>query len=303
MQLTNLLWLGAALGAAAHPSGHAHNHRAFHDAKGKRDIAFYKAEHKQTIAPAPTTSSPPPAKTSVYSSKYAAAASDAGSDLKVSKGDASSASKGTSVFKPFCNGKTSKRATAAEIAYTGNTGAAGDWGCNMMLVDESVADEYTYTSVYKNYGSVDHQVTCFNKIGPEGLINGFFGFSAVDFTLAPGEEQIVAFDKNTQGACAFAPHSIPKTGHGSWAGVWVEFDFENSSNGGWSGADCSSLVAQAADMDVPGCQVCHSGTCSTIFPGGTADNGYIKGMEAEDGVGLNIAPGKARLAVKVGFTS
>ncbi|KAK1763118.1 hypothetical protein QBC33DRAFT_249818 [Phialemonium atrogriseum] len=296
MQLTNLVWLAAALGVAAHPSGHAHQHRSFHAANDKRGLAFYKAEHRHPVkvaAPASTTA-PPPVSTPSHSSSYAAAAS--------SLSDASVSDSSASAYKPFCNGLTSKRATAAEIAYTGNTGVAGQWGCNIMLVDQSVADKYKYTSVYTNRGSQSHQVTCFNKIGPEGLINGFFGFSAVTFNLAPGEQQVVAFDSNTQGACAFHAGSLPKTNYGEWAGSWVEFDFENTSNGGWSGADCSSLVAQAAGLDVPGCQVCSSGTCSTIYPGGRADNAYIKGMEADDGVGLNIAPGTARLSVTVGFS-
>lgn len=294
MQLSTLLWLAASLGATAHPSGHAHNHRAFHAANDKRALAFYKAEHKQVTA-APTSTSAAPATTSTYSSKYAGIsdASNAAGDLGASV---------TNLFKPFCGGQTAKRATAAEIAYTGNTGVAGQWGCNIMLVDSSVADKYKYTSVYTNHANENYQVTCFNKIGPEGLINGFFGFSAATFTLAPGQSQTVAFDKNTQGACAFHPNSLPKTNYGEWAGTWVEFDFENASNNNWSGADCSSLVAQAAGMDVPGCQVCHSGTCSTIFPGGTADNAYIKGMEADDGVGLNIAPGGAQLTVLVGYS-
>lgn len=297
MQLKTLVWLAASLGATAHPSGHAHNHRSFHAAHDKRALAFYKAEHKQ-VTTAPTTTSAAPATTSAYSSKYAGV-SDA-ADLGASSG--SSSSSGSSLFKPFCDGKTSKRATAAEIAYTGNTGVAGQWGCNIMLVDDSVADQYTYTSVFTNHGSTGYQVTCFNKIGPEGLINGFFGFSAATFTLSPGNSQTVAFDKNTQGACAFAPNSLPKTSFGEWAGTWLEFDFENTSNQNWSGADCSSLVAQSAGMDVPGCQVCHDSVCSTIYPGGKADNAYVKGMEADDGVGLNIAPGKVQLAVKVGYS-
>ena len=289
MQLTNFALLAAALGASAHPSGHNHLHRSIHEA-AKRDQTFVKAEHKvvtQTTvvpaAPAPTSYAPP-----------APTSSSAPASSSPSSGG------GGGGYKPFCSGDK-KRATNAQIAYTGNTGD-GQWGCNIMLIDEDVADQYTYTSVYTNAAEEEHQVVCFNKIGPTGLINGFFGFSAVKFNLGPGEKQTVAFDKNTQGACAFSPKELAKTPVGQWAGSWVEFDFDNASNNGWSGADCSSLVAQAAGMTVPGCQVCHDDTCSTIRPGGHADNAYVKGMEAADGVGLNLPSGKVQLQVKVGFS-
>ncbi|KAL1878135.1 hypothetical protein VTK73DRAFT_8015 [Phialemonium thermophilum] len=283
---TSLLWLTAALGANAHPSAHHHLHRAFHE---KRDAVFYKAEHKAPLPPAATTTTttapPPPSSTPAASSSAAATPS--------------SSSSGT--YKPFCGGKK-KRATAAEISYTGNTGAqAGDWGCNIMLIDDDIADQYKYTSVYTNAGSEEHQVVCFNKIGPTGLIDGFF-HSAVTFSLAPGQSQTIAFDDNSQGACAFAPGEVEKTSFGEYAGSWVEFDFGNESNGAWSGADCSALVAMSAGLSVPGCQVCHDGTCSTIYPGGRAVNAYIKGMEAVDGTGLNISPGQVQLQVKVGYS-
>ncbi len=101
----------------------------------------------------------------------------------------------------------------------------------------------------------------------------------------------------------FAPHSVPKDPNGVFAGVWVEFDFASGANNNWSGADCSSLVAQAANMDVPGCQVCNTaGTCSAVLPGGVGINGYVKGMEAVDGTGINQVPGPFTLNVKVGYS-
>jgi hypothetical protein len=128
------------------------------------------------------------------------------------------------------------------------------------------------------------------------------GTPALIFTLQPGETKSVAADKNTQGICAWAPGSVPTTAHGQYAGVWAEFDFENASNNGWSGADCSSLVAQAYDMDVPGCRMSHDGVNSDILPGGKGTNAYTKGMEALDGIGLNIIPGQTVIKVYVGFS-
>jgi hypothetical protein len=96
--------------------------------------------------------------------------------------------------------------------------------------------------------------------------------------------------------------SVPKTSYGQYAGVWFEFDFGNPSNGGWSGADCSSLVASSAGMPVPGCQVCCGGVCSTINPGGSGTNAFLAGMEAVDGLGCNLPPGSQHLQANVGFS-
>jgi hypothetical protein len=172
-----------------------------------------------------------------------------------------------------------------------------------MAVDQSVAHKYKYTSVYTNVANEEYEVICSNKIGPTGLIDGFW-HSALSFTLAPGASKTVAFDDDTQGFCAFAPHSVPKTSFGEYAGVWVEYDFGSKKNSGWSGADCSSLVAASQGMDVPGCQVCDepATTCSTIFPGGEGENAFIHGTAEKDGLGLNLGAGPVNLQVKVGYS-
>ncbi|KAH8901028.1 hypothetical protein GQ53DRAFT_707278 [Thozetella sp. PMI_491] len=285
MHLTSLVLLAGALGATAHPSHHAHLHREVHE---KRDNVHYKAIHKvftKTVTPTPATTTTPVAAPS--SSSAAATGSSSGS--------------GSTTYVEFCKGK-SKRATAAEIAYTGNTGTSGDWGCNLMTVDSSIAHLYDYATTYTNVASESYEVCCFNKIGADGGINGFYS-CALTFNLAPGASQVVVAEANSQGACAFAPGSIPKDPTGANAGSWVEFDFANAGNNNWSGADCSSLVAQAAGLSVPGCQVCSSsGTCSAILPGGQGINGYVKGMEAVDGEGINQVPGPFTMNVKVGYS-
>jgi hypothetical protein len=42
------------------------------------------------------------------------------------------------------------------------------------------------------------------------------------------------------------------------------------------------------------------GVDSTILPGGKGTNAYTKGMEALDGIGLNIPAGKTTIKVEVG---
>ncbi|KAK4116103.1 hypothetical protein N656DRAFT_765123 [Canariomyces notabilis] len=293
MQLPHFLLLAGALGAAAHPSGHMHLHRNLHT---KRDgPVFVKNVHSRptvkatstTVAPAPAASTP-----SVKSTETSATESTSDSNEYIA----------------FCGGgASSKRATYAQIMYTGNTGTANGcaWNSNLMVVPNNIADKYQYVQEYTNVASEPYQVICANKMGADGQLTGMFkvdGQNPLIFTLKPGETKTVVADANTQGVCAFAPNEVPTTKYGQYAGVWAEFDFANTSNNGWSGADCSSLVAQAYDMDVPGCRMSQGGVDSTIYPGGKGDNAYTKGMEDLDGIGLNIPAGKTTVKVLVGFS-
>ncbi|GAB1310648.1 Allergen Asp f 4 [Madurella fahalii] len=289
MQLTHFLLVAGALAAAAHPSGHAHLHRAH----TKRDGPFFvKNVHNRPI-PTPTSKvKPPPAATHAPVPKP-------DNDDEVSD-----------EFIPFCGGgaaSKSKRVTYAQIMYKGNTGDHDGcrWNSNLMVVPNKIAHKYNYVQKYTNVASEPYQVICANKMGADGQLTGMFkvdGQKQLVFMLQPGETKTVVADQNTQGVCAFAPNEVPTTEHGQFAGVWAEFDFENTSNGGWSGADCSSLVAQAYNMDVPGCSMSEGGIDSIIRPGGIGENAYTKGMEALDGIGLNIVPGKTVIEVKVGFS-
>ncbi|KAK3395350.1 hypothetical protein B0T20DRAFT_418510 [Sordaria brevicollis] len=298
MQLTNILVLAGVLGASAMPSGHAHLHRSAHQA---RELKFYKAE-KHIIKPVAVTSTS--SSVAVPSSTVAAEPVKSSAPAVVEEEDPNH----TDEYIPFCGeNKNTKRVTYAQVMYTGNTGDANGckWNSNMMTIPKKIADKYNNRMFYTNVADVPYQVVCANKMGSDHGLNGMFKVASnqqLVFTLQPGETQVVVAAANTQGVCAFAPEEVPTTSAGQYAGNWAEFDFENSSNGGWSGADCSSLVAQAYDMDVPGCQICGHGTCSTILPGGFGDNAYTKGMEAEDGIGLNINKDQqVTLNIKVGY--
>lgn len=291
MQLTHFLLLAGVLGAAAHPSGHAHVHRSV---QAKRDGSVHvKNVHNKPI---PKSAA---AKVADPSPTVAAAPAPKASETTESK---------STEFIPFCGGTSSKskRVTYEQVMYTGNLGTNGGckWNSNLMEVPNSIADKYKYVQKYTNVAKEPYQVICGNKMGADGQLTGMFkveGQQQLIFTLKPGETKTVVADSNTQGVCAFAPKEVPRTIHGQYAGVWAEFDFENTSNKGWSGADCSSLVAQAYNMDVPGCRMSEGGVDSTILAGGIGDNAYTKGMEELDGIGLNIVPGKTVIEVKVGF--
>ncbi|KAL0934377.1 uncharacterized protein CTRU02_211176 [Colletotrichum truncatum] len=263
MQLTNtLVVLSAALsaGVSAHPSLHGHQH--FHERRAdvdERDLTFIKNK-----APVPSPS--------VVSSSSSAAPS------------ATPTTAATGEYIPFCSGK-SKRATLDQIAYSGNTGAEGSWGCNMQIIDESIKSLYNYTTTFTSSQDT-YTCSCFNKIGPKGLIDGCW-FAAITFSVKEGQSKHVAFEADSQGSCACGPGSdVPKTFIGQFAGTWLEFDWGSTPNGGNSGADASVLVAGATGMKYYGMKVAANGkTCSWVKSDGSNEGAYMPGMEAEDGVG------------------
>ena len=309
------LLLSAAIGASAHPSGHAHRHA--HRSLEARD--FFMAKKPAPVLPPASELAPPPA--------AAAAAAEPTSEPPAPKPAAptpepappapeettkedppapastSSSSSGVGEFVPFCSGGNSKRATAAQIAYQGNIGTSGNYGCNIMTVKSDVADQYDYTIKFVNGGSSQQQCSCWNKIGEDLGINGFFsGNEATTFSLPGNGEQYVAFDQNSQGGCACGEGSVPLTSFGQFASTWAEFDFGNDSNNEWSGFDASCLVSAKYGLDIPGLKLCDShGTCSTINAGGTGTNAYLGGMEDLDGIGGNLPPGEVRLTATVNY--
>ncbi|CAM1506044.1 Fc.00g056850.m01.CDS01 [Cosmosporella sp. VM-42] len=204
---------------------------------------------------------------------------------------------------PFCNGRTSKRdkQERGDVGYVGNTGVPGLYGCNMMVVDASIAGLYDYTATIKNSRNVEQQCICWNKIGPDGGINGFFnGNQAIKFQVPAGQSKVVAIDTDSQGGCACGAPTVPLSPYGQFASTWLEFDMGSKPNGGWSGADASALVPAAYGMNINPLQVCDRGICSTINQGGSGTNAYTPGTDGVDGLGLNLTPGQVRLAVTVG---
>lgn len=297
MQLTHFLLLAGALGAAAHPSGHAHLHRAH--AKRESPV-FVKNVHNR-----PTPTSTPKVDPNTAITVASVPEPDDDNDEHYGNDDGGASDD----YIPFCGGgaaSKSKRVTYAQIMYKGNTGDHDGcpWNSNLMVVPNKIARKYNYVQRYTNVASVPYQVVCANKMGADGQLTGMFKVETqkqLIFMLQPGETKSVVADSNTQGICAFAPYEVPLTEHGQYAGVWAEFDAENLSNEGWSGADCSSLVAQAYNMDVPGCRMAEGNVESIILAGGIGRNAYTKGMEELDGIGLNIVPGKHVIQVDVGY--
>lgn len=273
MHLSTTLVLATALaGAAAHPSAgprHASLHRV---ARSNKFVKY--VQPASTPSPSADTDS---GSGSFYEEK------DGGEDENEDTDDEDSS---PGEKKDFCAG-SKKRATTADISYEGNTGA-GDWGCNIMEIDCETLDLYDYTAEFASTGA-EYSCSVFNKIGPTGDVDGFW-HSALDFSVK--DKVCLAFEADSQGgvACGEGSDGPPKTEMGQLAGTWAEFDFGSGTNGGESGADVSTIVADAAGMkdiiamaiEAPG-----KGVCSRLSledPGKSVEV-YRGGMEDDDGVG------------------
>ncbi|RDA84328.1 hypothetical protein CP532_4941 [Ophiocordyceps camponoti-leonardi (nom. inval.)] len=345
------LLLAAALGAVAHPSGHGHRH--FHRstktftksvAKGYNnpnsipdntvDKIQIPASPKEEglLAPASPAAAPlaplapilnhdePHKQTSHGGGGYGGGS---GSGIGPDSYEDFCGGAPPSSWKPVCPaGGKWKRATAAEVAMSGNLGLKDSYGCNLKLVKSDYAMKYDYTFRFTNKESSKQACVCWLKIGPDGCgINGCWkGKEVLKFDVPAGAEQYLAIQADSKGGCSCHENEVPITpgnmspmgfevGGGQWASTWLEFDMGSIANGGHSGADASCLVAAAVtskQMDIPGMKVCleddPNAKCSIIKRGGTGNElAYVKGQEALDGRSVNVAPGPVHYSVELNY--
>jgi hypothetical protein len=325
----SLLLLGA-IGASAHPSGHARFHNKQRSQNQERAIGdtidavidgvavswIQTENYSPQATPAIVADKPAAAVADLKAAVAAPAASSASptptpvsSSAPKATSDSSSTSTGEGItefttFTDLCSA-AKKRATLDQIKYAGNVGSSTDYGCNkVLLANSDLASDYNNTA--KFFGATeDLYCLVWNKIGEDGGINGFFGADATTFKLPAGSEQYVAFDKNSQGggACfkGASEDDVEKTVYGAIAGTWAEWDFENDSNQGWSGYDASAIVAQAAGLAVSGMEICAENApdalCSTITSGGASFVNAYRAVDADaDGIGGQVS-GPMKIAI------
>ncbi|KAB8228954.1 putative allergen [Aspergillus alliaceus] len=194
--------------------------------------------------------------------------------------------------------------SGSDITYAGNVGSP--WGSNMIEVSESDASNYKYVAAISGHNTEPWTVVFWNKYGPDGQMNGWYGYSAVSFTLNAGETKYVAFADDTNGGFGAAPGSLPTDSNGGYACTWGEFDFGSNGNSGWSGFDVSAIMAQNAGLTVQGMKMCDvlGGTCSTITTGAASvDNAYTTAETDIGGIGGNLSgDGPVRLAVTIDYS-
>ncbi|KAI2891450.1 hypothetical protein CBS76997_7991 [Aspergillus niger] len=202
----------------------------------------------------------------------------------------------------FGKSTVSKRTTDA-IYYTGNVGSP--WGSNIIEVDASNACQYKHVVRIDGSETDDWTVVFWNKIGPDGGLNGWYGNSALTLTIKPGTSRYVAFDDDSQGGWGAAKgDKLPTDQYGGYSCTWGEFDFGNTSNEGWSGWDVSAIQAQNAGQEIQGMKICdHQGTgCSSISKAASSViNAYTAALAAADGIGGSLSSGPVRLQVTIDF--
>ncbi|PKX89236.1 putative allergen Asp F4-like [Aspergillus novofumigatus IBT 16806] len=190
------------------------------------------------------------------------------------------------------------------IEYVGNVGSP--WGSNIIEVTASTASQYKYVVKFTGSNTSNWFVSFWNKIGPDGKMDGWYGHSALNFTLAAGQTRYVAFDENSQGGWgAAAGNSLPTDEYGGYACTWGEFDFGNTGNAKWSGWDVSAIQAQNAGLTVQGMRICnHKGAdCSYITTNAAkVVNAYTAAEASVDGIGGSVSAGAVRLVVDVDYS-
>lgn len=189
------------------------------------------------------------------------------------------------------------------IHYRGNLGKP--WGSNIITVSEFAAHRYKYVARFSGAKDKPWTVVVWNKFGPDGKMTGWYGHSAVTFTLAPGESRYVAFDEDSEGAWGAAPGDHLPTDHwGGYSCTWGEFSFGDAENHGWSGWDVSAIQAQIAKQHVQGMSICQANGkgCSVITPDAKrVVDAYTESKKHKDGIGGAAAPGPVRLNVLLDY--
>lgn len=185
------------------------------------------------------------------------------------------------------------------VTYQGNVG--NPWGSNIIEVDAGSANQYK--NVFQLTSQEQVAVVFWNKIGPDGKMDGWFGHSALNLNLSPGQPKYVALMDDSQGGFAAGKGSVPTNDMGEYASTWGEFSTPSKS--GWAAFDVSAIIAQNSGMPVMGMQICQAtgDTCSSITQGASVvKNAYTAAKAAAKGIGGNLpGNGPVRLAVTIGY--
>lgn len=198
----------------------------------------------------------------------------------------------------------STKSSGSGFTYVGNIGHP--YGSNIIDVPKSEASKYQYVAKFVSPGTDDWKVVIWNKIGPKGLMDGWYGNACHELVLSSGEERYVAFAPDSQGGWAAAnTASIPTDEYGAYASTWGEFDFGSVLNHGWSGFDVSVIVAQNASLEIQGMRICsvlNNPVCSSVtWNADNVQNAYTSADVQTGGIGGNLPDGPVRLAVDIGF--
>jgi len=250
------LSIGQTLAGPTH--AHLHRHRNVHE---KKDVnwndldwenmgvdwtsAWAAGQHSKTASP-PAYATPvasPIIAAEVKPTKAAAAPSSPATDL-VSDVE-STVSTLFSHIKGLANDLTAfgspTKPSGTIIGKVGNIGSPQ--GSNMILV--SSAKGYQFTNTFINTSPKAMTIVVWNKAydrdgtgNPEANLGSCLAATspALSFTLAPGKQQVVAFQEDTQAGWAEATTAIAQSG--AYATTWGEINYLSAG----SGYDVSAIM-------------------------------------------------------------
>ncbi|KAJ5960005.1 uncharacterized protein N7479_007155 [Penicillium vulpinum] len=262
-----------------------------------------------TVAPTSTTAAPVVKSTSeaeVISVVKPTAAPTSGSSSSVSSNWANYPTNGQYSRDGFGASTGSKRIGSLDWDYVGNVGSP--WGSNLIRVEEDAASEYKHVIRFENDNAKAWTVVMWNSYGPTGGLNGFWSPNkALSFTVEPGHSIFVAIDDNSQGGWGAAEgEGLPTNFVGEYASTWGEFDMSNAQNDGFSGWDVSCIIAELANLEIAGMQICnHEGEkCSSISKGAASVvAGYTAADQGKPDLAIAQSAGPVRLVVNLGWSS
>lgn len=93
--------------------------------------------------------------------------------------------------------------TGSGDTYRGNIG--NPYGSNFVQVSATDACKYKYVIQLRGSNTDDWTVIFWNKYGPDGQMDGWYGRGCLRFTLRPGDTQYVAINADSQGGWTAAP--------------------------------------------------------------------------------------------------
>ncbi|PKX98304.1 allergen Asp F4 [Aspergillus novofumigatus IBT 16806] len=324
MQLKNSMLLLTALTAGSSVARlHGHERRHLHHAGEKREVGdtVYATMNGVLVSwinewsgEAKTTDASVPQATpvsNIAANAVAAAAAASTSEPSSSESDSSSSSgvsddwTNTPADGEYCTdgfgGRTEP--SGSGIFYKGNVGKP--WGSNIIEVSPENAKKYKHVAQFTGSDTDPMTVVFWNKIGPKGGLNGWYGNSALTLHLKAGETKYVAFDENSQGGWGAAKgDELPMDQYGGYSCTWGEFDFDSQPNQGWSGWDVSAIQAENAGHEVQGMKICnHAGELCSVITHGLSKviDAYTAALAAVDGIGGKVVPGPTRLVVNLDY--
>ncbi|KAH8597660.1 hypothetical protein B0O99DRAFT_478795, partial [Bisporella sp. PMI_857] len=262
---TTLIVAAVTIGESmAGPVAHAHLHRHA-QAHAKKDVVDWNALDwdamgidwasaysaglaSKTASPVATPSNSPIIAAQLAATTTAAAVAAAKTTSAAAKASSTSGSVSDAVLnvktlwssiKGLADNVTKfgarTQVSGADVAKIGNIG--NPQGSNMMKVD--AVGDYQYTNTFVNTASEAITIMVWNKAyteddNPENALANLGAMKAptspsLSITLAPGEEQVVAFDEDTQAGWAQATNDIHISG--SYETTWGEINYVSTGCG------------------------------------------------------------------------